>query len=127
MDISKTESQVMQVIWDKHPSTASEIIQRLNEQSYSDKVWHEKTVKTLINRLVKKGALGFEKQQRRYLYYPLIEKQAYLKDESRSLLNRLFGGRISPLVASFASQKRLEKEDVEELKALIEQWEKEND
>ena len=49
----------------------------------SGKSWHEKTVKTLINRLVKKQALGFEKEQRRYLYFPLVEKQEYQKVESR--------------------------------------------
>ena len=127
MDISKTELQVMQAIWQNHPCGANEIIERLNQDVSSDKVWHEKTVKTLINRLVKKQALGFDKEQRRYLYFPLIEKQEYQKVESRSLMNRLFGGRLSPLVASFASQKKLEKEDVEQLKQLIADWEKDND
>ena len=126
MEISKTELEVMQAIWNGHPCSANEIIERLNSDETSGKNWHEKTVKTLINRLVKKQALGFDKEQRRYMYFPLIDKKEYQTVESRSLMNRLFGGRISPLVANFASQKSLEKEDVEQLKQLISDWEKDN-
>lgn len=131
MDISKTELEVMQAIWIDHPCSAADIIERLNQQDGSEgeqgKSWHEKTVKTLLGRLVKKEALAFHKQNRHYLYYPLIEKQEYQKRESASLMERLFGGKVSPLIASFASQKKLEKDDVDQLKQLIADWEKGND
>jgi len=123
MDISKTELEVMQVVWDQAPATADGIIQRLN----TNKEWHEKTVKTLLNRLTKKGALGFNKVGRVYEYYPLIEKQTYQEKETQSFIQRLFRGRLSPLVAGFAKREDLSKEDIDELKKLIEHWEQKND
>lgn len=123
VEISKAEYEVLEVIWQKNPISAVEIVERLN----SERQWHEKTVKTLLNRLVKKEALGFEKEQRRYLYFPLIERESYQQQESQSLVQRLFSGKLSPLVAGFAKQNQLEKEDVETLKALIKSWEQEND
>lgn len=123
MDISNAEFEVLEVIWQGHPCSATDIIERLSEQTQ----WHEKTIKTLLNRLVKKGALGFERQKRHYLYYPLIEREAYQHTQSKNLLEKLFEGRVSPLVASFANKGNLNKQDVDELKALIDQWEKNND
>ncbi len=123
VEISKAEYEVLEVIWQKNPISAVEIVERLN----TERQWHEKTVKTLLNRLVKKEALGFEKEQRRYLYFPLIERESYQQQESQSLVQRLFSGKLSPLVAGFAKQNQLEKEDVETLKALIKSWEQEND
>ncbi|GLX79687.1 BlaI family transcriptional regulator [Thalassotalea insulae] len=122
-EISQTEFEVLDVLWQQYPASANEIIERLNQQ----KDWHEKTVKTLLNRLVKKGAISFEKQQRRYLYTPLLAREAYVTSQSESLIERLFSGRVSPLIAGFAKNKHLEKDDIEELKSIIASWEQEHD
>tara|TARA_B100000470_G_scaffold56619_1_gene42693 strand:- start:15 stop:494 length:480 start_codon:yes stop_codon:yes gene_type:complete len=122
-EISNAEFEVLDVLWDDHPATSNEVIARLNDK----KDWHEKTVKTLLGRLVKKEVLGFEKQQRQYLYYPLIAKEDYTKKETTSFVSRLFKGKIAPMVAGFANQNSLSKQDVDELKALIKKWEENND
>jgi BlaI family transcriptional regulator, penicillinase repressor len=122
-DISKAEFEVLEALWQQHPVAANEIILRLNET----KPWHEKTVKTLLNRLVKKQAVSFVKEQRRYLYSPLFEREDYTNEASQSLIERMFSGRVSPLVAGFAKNKSLKKEDVEALKSLIDQWEQEHE
>ena len=122
-EISKTEFEVLEVLWQQHPASANEIIAKLNE----NKEWHEKTVKTLLNRMVKKGAIGFEKQQRTYIYTPLLERDSYTLKESKSLLERMFSGKITPLVAGFAKSDELSKQDISELKQLIDQWEQDND
>ncbi|GEA05573.1 beta-lactamase repressor [Alteromonas sp. KUL42] len=122
-EISNAEFDVLDVIWDDNPVTANEVIERLNQR----KNWHDKTVKTLLGRLVKKEVLSFEKQQRQYLYFPLIARDEYTKKETTSFVSRLFKGKITPMVAGFANQNALSKQDVKELKALIEQWEKDND
>jgi predicted transcriptional regulator len=122
-EISKAEFEVLEVLWDQHPLGATDIIERLN----ANKAWHEKTVKTLLNRLVKKEAIGFEKQQRRYLYFPLLERETYTQVESQGLVERLFSGNLSPLVAGFAKNKNLKKDDVAMLKSIIDEWEKEHD
>ena len=122
-DISNAEFEVLNVLWKQSPASANDIIERLNE----DKEWHDKTVKTLLNRLVKKQAVGFEKHQRKYLYFPLIEQSSYQQKESESLIKRMFSGRVSPLVAGFAKNNDLNKQDIDELKDLIAQWEKDNE
>lgn len=123
VDISKAEFEVLEVLWQEHPAAAADIVTRLNEK----KTWHEKTVKTLLNRLVKKQAVSFVKEQRRYLYSPLFEREQYTQQASKSLVERLFSGEISPLVAGFAKNKTLKRDDVEALKSLIDQWENEHD
>jgi len=122
-EISKTEFEVLEVLWLQHPASANEIIAKLNE----NKEWHEKTVKTLLNRMVKKGAVGFEKQQRTYIYTPLLERDSYTLKESKSLLERMFSGKIAPLVAGFAKSDELSKQDISELKQLIDKWEQDNE
>jgi predicted transcriptional regulator len=122
-DISKTEFEVLDALWEQYPASANQIIKRLNQ----NKPWHEKTVKTLISRLVKKHVIDFDKQQRSYLYFPLIERSTITEKESKSLVSRLFGGKVAPLVAGFADSDSLSKEDVEELKSLIQKWEQNND
>ena len=122
-EISNAEFEVLDVLWDDHPATSNEVISRLNDK----KDWHEKTVKTLLGRLVKKEVLGFEKQQRQYLYYPLIAREDYTKKETASFVSRLFKGKITPMIAGFANQNSLSKQDISELKALIKEWEENND
>lgn len=122
-EITNKEFEVLEALWIKHPATANSIIEQLNK----NKSWHEKTVKTLLNRLVKKEAIGFDKQDRRYLYFPLFERDAYTEIQSQSFIERLFRGRVSPLIAGFAKTNSLKKEDIDELKDLISKWEQEND
>jgi predicted transcriptional regulator len=127
-EISNAEFEVLEALWQKHPASANDIITRLNECDNSEgKQWHDKTVKTLLSRLVKKEAVSFEKQQRHYLYSPLIERESYTQKESTSLIERMFSGKVAPLVAGFAKQNDLNKEDIDALKSLISTWEKDND
>lgn len=122
-DISNAELDVLNALWNKSPATSSEVVEMLS----THKDWHEKTIKTLLGRLVKKGVLAYEKQQRQYLYYPLIAKQDYAAKETESFVGKLFKGKITPLVTGFASQNSLSKDDVDELKAFIAKWEENND
>ena len=121
-EISDAEFAVLDALWQGYPASANEVIERLN----SHKMWHEKTVKTLLNRLVKKQAINFEKQQRHYLYSPLLERDAYTQDKSQTFIERMFSGRISPLVAAFAKNQQLNAEDIAELKAIVAAWETKN-
>ncbi len=122
-EISKTEYEVLAALWQQYPANAMQIIEQLNKE----KQWHEKTVKTLLGRMVKKGAISYEKQGRTYLYSPILELENYAVTESKSLIERLFSGRIAPLVAGFAKSEQLSKQDINELKAFISDWEKKND
>lgn len=83
--------------------------------------WQEATVKTLLNRLLKKGAVRAEKDGRRYLYTAVLQREQWITSESKGLLDRLFGGRVAPLVAHFGKHRKLSKADMDELTRLIEE------
>ncbi|MCQ4166960.1 BlaI/MecI/CopY family transcriptional regulator [Tahibacter harae] len=115
MPISEAESAVMQVLWERHPLTAEEIAAALG----AARQWQEATVKTLLNRLLNKGAIAAVKEGRRYLYSPLLQREAYVHAQSKDLLDRLFDGRLAPLVAHFSARQKLGAADIAELKRLI--------
>lgn len=107
--------QLLQLLWDDSPLGAVEIAERVHDE----RRWSITTVKTLLARLVAKGALAAEPHGRRYLYRPAIERDAVAADQARGLIDRLFGGRVSPLVAQLAEQKQLSDEDIAELEELV--------
>ena len=82
--------------------------------------WSPKTIKTLLNRLVKKEAVGYETHGREYHYYPLVEETVLVKEESRSFIKRVFGGTIKPMLATLVESEDLSAEDIEELKRILE-------
>ncbi len=79
----------------------------------------EGTEKSLPTRLRKKKAVHAERDGRRYLYTPLLTREQYVQQESKGLLDRLFGGRVAPLVAHFSEQRKLSKKDIAELRKLL--------
>jgi BlaI family transcriptional regulator, penicillinase repressor len=117
MTISNAESLVMEVLWSRQPLTADEVVAALANSTN----WQEPTVRTLLNRLLKKGAIAATREGRRYLYRPLLVRADHIHTESKNLVDRFFNGRISPLVAQFSSRQKLSKRDVAELKRLIEE------
>ena len=117
MAISEAESVVMQVLWKRSPLAADEVFAALAGRQD----WQEATVKTLLNRLLKKGAIVAEREGRRYLYAPLLRREDWLLQESEGLLDRLFGGRLAPMVAHFSEGRKLSKKDIAELKKLVQE------
>jgi BlaI family penicillinase repressor len=118
--ISEAESRVMELLWQQSPQTSEEIVAALLEPTG----WHEKTIKTLLNRLLGKGAISAEKDGRRYLYSPLLRREDWQQRESRSLLDRVFGGKVAPLLAHFSQHEKLTTKDVAELRKLIDSIDK---
>ena len=117
MQISEAESVVMDVLWKRQPLSAEEVVASLSGQQD----WQEATVKTLLNRLLNKGAISAEKDGRRYLYAPVLQRDAWVQGESESLLERVFGGRVAPLVAHFSEQRKLSRKDIADLRKLLEE------
>ena len=113
--ISEAEMQLLQLLWEESPLGATEIAERVA----NDRGWTLTTVKTLLSRLVTKGALTAKPQGRKYLYAPAIERDQVAANQARGLIDRLFGGRVSPLVAQLAEQRQLDEQDIAELEALI--------
>ncbi|MDO8322004.1 MAG: BlaI/MecI/CopY family transcriptional regulator [Phenylobacterium sp.] len=115
MNITEAESQIMQALWRKTPLTADEIVADVRARQ----PWAEATVKTLINRLLKKKAIKSERVDGRHQYVPLVDRANYVQDESQGLLDRLFEGQLAPLVAHFAQNRKLKPEEIARLKKLI--------
>lgn len=113
--ISESESLVMEVLWTRAPQTADEIAATLGPANN----WQDATVKTFLNRLLKKGVIRAEYEGRRYLYSPVLQRADWVDAQSRSVLDRLFGGRVAPLVAHFSERQALSRDDIAELRKLI--------
>lgn len=114
--ISAAESEIMKVLWAESPKAAEDILAVLAK----DHGWAEGTVKALLNRLLKKGAIAADKDGRRFLYRPLIGRDDYVDTESQGLLDRLFDGRLAPLVSHFSKREKLAPEDIAALRRLLE-------
>ncbi|TCP34921.1 BlaI/MecI/CopY family transcriptional regulator [Sphingomonas sp. BK235] len=113
--ISDAEHAVMEVLWDESPLTAQDVAERVDPA----RGWSAATVKTLLGRLLTKEAVRHEVDGRRYLYSPAVRREDYVAGESRRLIDRLFGGRLTPLVAHLAERDALTEQDITEIEALL--------
>ena len=113
--ISEAEHAVMEVLWERSPLTATEVC----EMVCRERDWSLPTVKTLLSRLVQKGAIETRPDGRRFLYSPLLERADYVGEESQRLVDRLFGGRAAPLFAHLAEAEALTPADIAEIEALL--------
>ncbi len=113
--ISDAEWDVMNVVWDNHPAGAADVVDRLAGQ----RDWSDRTVKTLLGRLVKKGALATSPDGRRYLYRPLVSREQCVRAESRSFVDRVLGGRSSPLLVRMVREANLSADDIAELRRVL--------
>ncbi len=109
----------MAALWKREPPNSAMSAEEIGAEVAEGQGWSEATVKTLINRLLKKKALGATRDGRRFLYRPLVAREAYVQAESQGLLDRLFDGRLAPLVSHFTETRALSAEDIAELKRLI--------
>lgn len=115
--ISEAEWEVMKIVWVDSPRTSNQIIEALE----STKDWKPKTIKTLISRLVSKNALGFKEEGRKYLYYPLVNENECIRAENQTFLSKVYNGAIKNMLVSFLKESDLSKEDIEDLKRILDE------
>lgn len=113
--ISDAEFAIMEILWEQAPLTATDVAARLPEE----RDWSLATVKTLLSRLLAKAAVDHRQDGRRFLYSPAVDRDDYVSLESKRLVDRLFGGKLMPLVAHLAEQEKLSPEDISEIERLI--------
>lgn len=117
--ISDSELEVLSALWEaKQPLSLAEI-RGMMEKTHS---WDSSTVKTLVRRLCEKGAVEAEKRAV-YYYRPLISREEYRAWSTRTLIDRLFRGSATQLVASLVQGDQLTRQDIQELMDLLEQGE----
>jgi len=117
VQISESEWRICKVLWRKSPLTANEIIAQLKHSSD----WSPRTIKTMLNRLVKKAALSYESIGREYHYFPRISEEECIASYTQSFVERIFGGEAGAMVAAFIKQQRLSDREIAALKAILEE------
>lgn len=115
--ITPSEWEVMKLLWRRSPQTAAEVVEALS----GSRSWTPKTIRSLFNRLVKKGALAFEQKGRVYHYSPLVEEKDCAVAETQSFLERVYGGAVEPMLANFLEAEVLSDEEIEKLKRIIDE------
>ncbi|MEJ8545261.1 BlaI/MecI/CopY family transcriptional regulator [Brevibacillus borstelensis] len=113
--ISESEWEIMKIIWKDNPITAEQITLQLPDEIE----WSDQTVRTFINRLLKKKAIGFEKEGRSYKYYPLVSEKECVRAESQSFLKRVFGGAAHLMVSNFLEDAHLSEKEIEQLQKIL--------
>jgi BlaI family penicillinase repressor len=118
--ISEAEWVVMEVVWRKHPVTALEVVQQLT----AHKQWQDQTIRTMLRRLIRKKALTYKAEGKVYYYSPAVSREQCVRGESRSFLDRVFGGAAHPLLVQLAQETKLSREEIAELKRILTEKEK---
>lgn len=113
--ISDSEWEVMKIIWSKEEATANEIIDNLKGKQE----WKNTTIKSLINRLLNKEAIGFRKSGKEYFYYSLISEEECIREESKSFLKKVFNGSLNEMVLNLVKSEKLTQEDINELRDIL--------
>ncbi|MVP00573.1 BlaI/MecI/CopY family transcriptional regulator [Paenibacillus lutrae] len=117
--ITDAEWEVMKILWAREECPSSEIVKELTETMD----WSPKTIRTLLNRLVQKEAVGINKEESRraQMFYPLVSEKEYLQSETKTFLQKLYGGAIKPMLANFLQEKKLTEQEINELKQLFDE------
>lgn len=113
--ITEAEWQVMKAIWKQAPCSAQTVIDTIAKPNQ----WSVATIKTLLGRLVRKGALSYEKQGKAFVYSAAISESECRGTEAESFLERIFDGSFSPLLAHFVQAKKLDESELAELESII--------
>lgn len=118
--ISDAEWTVMKVLWERGSSTLAEVVKDLEGRLH----WKPRTVQSLIRRLTDKGALAVEAIGREFRYSPAVAQDQCQHEESRSFLDRVFNGRLTPFVAGMMERDDVSKDDLAALREMLNQAEK---
>lgn len=117
LQISDSEWDVMEPIWAAGACTAADVINQLRETHD----WNHSTIRTLLARLVEKGALEYEVDGSRYIYRAAVSRQRCVRQKSRSFLEKAFGGDVSALLAHFVEESSLSRDQIEQLRQLLDE------
>jgi len=115
--ISNMEWIIMKILWENSPITANEVICKLEDSTE----WSDKTIRTFLNRLVKKEAISYKKSGREYLYYPIVTENECIREENKSFLDRVYDGALNLMFAKFLEDEALTENEIEELKQILEE------
>jgi BlaI family penicillinase repressor len=114
--IADSEWRIMRVLWERGPQTANDVVQALS----GEVEWKPRTIKTLIGRLVKKGAVKVTDEGFRYRYRAAVDESACLRSETKTFLQRVYKGAMTPVLAAFLEDAELSTREIDELQEILE-------
>ena len=117
-NISESEWKIMQVLWNNENFTMKEI-----NAALGDTDWSYSTIKTLVLRLHKKGAIGADTTIGNFKYYPIANENDCRKKEAKNLVNRIYGGSVKMLMASLTDESKLTDREIKQLMSIIDKME----
>lgn len=120
VELSDAEWLIMNLIWERQPLMAQEVIAELKEPCE----WSPATIRTMLHRLIKKGALKYEAEGNRYLYRAAARKADCVRRASKSFLDRVFDGEAAPLLAHFVRNSKFTADELTELRKLLDEKDK---
>ncbi len=124
IELSDSELEVMEVLWEKEePMSFGELLDYFNV--HTEKNWKKQTLNTFLFRMQQKNLLQIIAEGGYKQYIPTMTKEGYLMAEAKSFLNKNYQGSIVKMLAAFNGGDALGKEEIAELKQLLEEWEKE--
>jgi BlaI family transcriptional regulator, penicillinase repressor len=115
-NISESEWEVLNVLWGNSPQTANEVVSKLEERTK----WKPKTIRTLLDRLVQKNVIGVNKNQRVFTFFPLYSQDECQRAEAQSFIQRIYGGTLKSMLVQFIQEDSLSKEEIQELRSILE-------
>jgi BlaI family penicillinase repressor len=115
--LSPAEWEVIKMLWDHGPLDARSVFAALE----GDSSWAYQTVKTLLSRLVAKGAVEYDQVGNSYLYRAAVAREEMTRLEVRSVFDRVLGAAVSPVLAHFIDEADLSDEDIRELQRLLDE------
>ena len=113
--ISEAEFEVMKIVWKYAPISTNEITEKLLRTTN----WSPKTIQTLIERQVNKGALTYEKQSRVFVYTPVVDEKEYIGQESSTFLKRYYDGDITAMLSAYIENDKLSETEIDTLRSLL--------
>ena len=117
VQISGSEWDVMEVIWEADAWTAADVIRRLR----ATHDWNHSTIRTLLARLVEKGALDYEVDGPRYIYRAALSRRQCVRQEGRSFVDKVFRGDVGAPLMHFVQDAALEPDQIDELRSLLDE------
>lgn len=113
--LSESEWKVIGLLWEKAPQTMMQITNHFKETTG----WTKHTVMTFLRRMEEKGAVHYEEGERAKLYYPDIEKDEAMLQETEEFLEKVFDGRMGLMLNTMVEKKALSKEEIAELYEIL--------
>ena len=114
--VTNSEWYLMECLWEESPRSLMQIVPLLSELVG----WSKSTCATMVRRMAEKGLIGYEEHGKTKYFYPKVKKEDVVVQETRDFLKRIYDGSIGMMMSALLRQNDLSKEDIRELREILE-------